>query len=482
MVDVVRLRFSLLAFLPLPVALPCLFSRFADPAIALPLGFAFGLAVLLIAAGIVLGLSAADREIEQAPLQQPSAVASALLPGLVLRLDPHGQVLSADGRDRDTLLAHMLKPHGRPFAEQLHVADRIGFLQALDALRLGDDDAILELRLQRATREREEGAILMVRLDLVAERDSSGRLIGVVAQMKDASRMLVERLQLKTLRQAVETAEETKSRFLAAVSHELRTPLNAILGFSEILGGEYFGKLQNERQREYVQLIHQSGAHLLQVVNAMLDVSKIEAGHFELQKESFPVAATIRDCESMLALQARDKNVVLQSRLAADLGSVVADERALRQILINLVGNAIKFTDAGGAVMIDASVQSGMLNLAVSDTGIGISDEKLPMIGRPFAQVHSDYARRYDGTGLGLSLVKGLVALHGGVFQIASRLGEGTVVTVRLPLDGVAVSGGAAADTPAVEFPPRLKRRDEADLPIDQAAWEDKKTSATARG
>nr|WP_209949041.1 HAMP domain-containing sensor histidine kinase [Rhizobium halophytocola] len=469
------MRCALLAFVPKPFVLPCLLLLVVDPTTALPLGFALGLALLLLAAGLVLAVSVVRDEPEDIaahPSASRQSVPSALLPGLVLRLDAQGHVVSADGRDRDALFRQMREPYGRPLAEQFHVADRIGFLQALDALRLGEDDAIVELRLQRPSPERQDGPFMMVRLDMVAERGADGGLDGVFVQLRDATQTLIDRLEMRALRQAADAAEETKARFLAAVSHELRTPLNAILGFSDILGGEYFGKLQNDRQREYVQLIHQSGTHLLSVVNAMLDMSKIEAGRFELQKEDFPIAQTIRECEAMLALQARDKNVVLSSRFGPDLGHMVADPRALRQILINLVGNAIKFTETGGAVMIDAAVADGMLTVAVSDTGIGIAEDKLPLVGRPFAQIHNDYARRYEGSGLGLSLVKGLIGLHGGRFKLASRQGEGTVVTISLPLDGHGeLAQPVHEDTAPVEFPPRLKDGDRHAPAAEEALW-----------
>jgi cell cycle sensor histidine kinase DivJ len=241
----------------------------------------------------------------------------------------------------------------------------------------------------------------------------------------------------------------------------LRTPLNAILGFSDVLAGEYFGKLANDRQREYVGLIRQSGAHLLSVVNTMLDMSKIEAGRYELLTEPFMIGEAMETCRAMLDLSAREKGITLTSRSARGLGEVVADRRAIQQILINLAGNAIKFTQSGGVVSIDAMQDGADLLISVSDTGIGIAPEKLEFIGQPFMQVENAYTRSYEGTGLGLSLVKGLVALHGGRFTIASRPGEGTVVTISLPADGSGVGGNRddAKEGPEdrFEFPPRLK-------------------------
>jgi cell cycle sensor histidine kinase DivJ len=184
----------------------------------------------------------------------------------------------------------------------------------------------------------------------------------------------------------------------------------------------------------------------------MLDMSKIEAGRYELVKEPFEINSVLRSVDEMLALEASRKGVVFSTRLSRGLGEVVADRRAVKQILINLANNAIKFTEQGGVVSIDAIMQAGRLELRVSDTGIGIPAEKLALIGSPFMQVQNDYTRRYEGTGLGLALVKGLVALHGGEFAISSTEGKGTVITVSLPLDGNGEATGGL-----LEFPPRLQ-------------------------
>jgi cell cycle sensor histidine kinase DivJ len=312
-------------------------------------------------------------------------------------------------------------------------------------------------------------------MDMTAVRCADGALTGGQAQILDIEGEMQIRDAVSRKEDEVVAAHETKSRFLAAVSHELRTPLNAILGFSDILAGEYFGKLENDRQREYVQLIRQSGAHLLSVVNTMLDMSKIEAGRYELMLEPFVVGETVTECERMLSLQAASRGVKLTSRLSRNLGEAVADPRALRQVIINLVGNAIKFTEAGGAVIIDASRLGRDLVISVSDTGIGMTADKLAVIGRPFTQVHNDLNRNYEGSGLGLSLVKGLIALHGGTFAVSSRPGEGTVVTVTLPLDGSGAVAQAANEDNMVEFPPRLKGepasrgRESEEIAYDQA-------------
>ncbi|MGV8936050.1 MAG: sensor histidine kinase [Allorhizobium sp.] len=457
---VVLRRVAQLFILPL-VVVPALLSFFYGAALALPIGMAVVVAFFLISAVCAIGvtrLSADARKGAQASAET-GLVSAEFCPGLLLTMDASGSVQAAHGRDRDLYLSYLREPLSRPFVEQVHVSDRIAFARALDRLRQGENTATVDLRIDRPMLARDQAQFMNVRMDMTARRDAAGSVYGVFGQLLDISGELRIRAEAAAMASEAEKANDAKSRFLAAVSHELRTPLNAILGFSDILIGEYFGKLANDRQREYVQLVRQSGGHLLSVVNAMLDMSKIEAGRYELMVEPFAVAETVKECENMLALQARDKGITLTSRLNRDLGEVVADQRALRQALINLVGNAIKFTEKGGAVTIDAAIDGADLKISVSDTGIGIDPDKIALLGQPFVQIHSDHSRAYEGSGLGLSLVKGLIALHGGTFAMASRPGEGTVVTLTIPVDG---SGVCAADDNegqgnTVEFPPRLK-------------------------
>ena len=235
-----------------------------------------------------------------------------------------------------------------------------------------------------------------------------------------------------------------KSRFLATMSHELRTPLNAIIGFSEMLSNDSL-VLDAARKLEYAKLINDSGRHLLSVVNGILDMSKMETGNFEITPEPFAPAQAIASCCDLLALKARDAGVEIKTRIAADLPDVVADRRAFNQILINLISNAIKFTPRGGRVTVGAICDGPKFAVTVEDTGVGIGEDDLPRLGEAFFQARASYDRRHDGSGLGLSIVKGLVQLHGGDIDIRSRLGEGTRVTVRLPID---CEGGRPAADP----------------------------------
>lgn len=380
------------------------------------------------------------------------------LSGLITFHNERGEVRSVHGSGAHDLLANVGELAGNGFVEQIHVSDRLQFLQAVDGLRAGEDARTVAVRMRCDDGVGEQEQFRHWSIQLAALRNRKGQFVGFLAQSQDITSEAV--LQLSYARKVgeAEAANQAKTRFLAAVSHELRTPLNAILGFSDILTSAYCSQPLDESQAEYVGLIRQSGQHLLEVINSMLDLSKIEAGRYELNLEAFDVREAISDCEAMLGQQARDKNIVLNTRVAKGHKQLVACRRAVQQILINLIANAIKFTEDGGIVTVDGSDQDGFTRIAVSDTGIGMSQEDLQKVGSPFVQVQTHNAREYEGTGLGLSLVKGLVELHDGRFSIESTLGVGTTVTIDLPLVGPR-GGTLAAETgpvPEPEFPPRL--------------------------
>jgi cell cycle sensor histidine kinase DivJ len=453
-IDIVRLRhLSIAAAVALPVV-PLALTAVLRPVLAFPVGAALVLSAFL---GLSAFAFSRSRQLQLQPLPAAAEdLAFDACPGLTLSLDAQGQVAKVGGRDRHGFPAALKDCEGHTLAERVHVSDRIALLQAFDMLRQGASAAQTDVRVRKAPSADDGRQFVPVRFDLTAIRNAEGSLVQVFAQAQDITEYDSLRREAERRQEEARSAHETKSRFLAAVSHELRTPLNAILGFSDVLAGEYFGKLANDRQREYVGLIRQSGGHLLSVVTAMLDMSKIEAGRYELLVEPFVAADAVETCRAMLDLQARDKGVMLTTRIARGLPDVTADRRAVQQILINLAGNAIKFTERGGVVSMDASLNGDDLVIAVSDTGIGIAPEKLGLLGQPFTQVENGYARNYEGTGLGLALVKGLVALHRGTFEMTSRPGEGTVVTVTLPLAGPDAGEGEDGTAEMVEFPPRL--------------------------
>jgi cell cycle sensor histidine kinase DivJ len=257
----------------------------------------------------------------------------------------------------------------------------------------------------------------------------------VVAIMRDVSKQKTLEQALADARAEAERNNVAKSRFLAIMSHELRTPLNAVIGFSEMLTKAEQLRIDGERRQEYVRLIHDSGGHLLEVVNDILDASRLETGDFKIVPEPFKPAVLIEGCREMLAPKARVLGVALQLRVPQQLPDIVADKRALKQISINLVANGLEFTSRGGTVTIDTAVDREHLVVSVEDTGIGIAPEHVGRLGDAFFQVRSSYVRTHNGAGLGLSIVKGLVKLDGGEVVIRSRVGEGTRVMVRLPLD-----------------------------------------------
>lgn len=278
------------------------------------------------------------------------------------------------------------------------------------------------------------GAALLQRQGEIV-RASAGREAAERKLIEALQQKEVERLRLSDLEQALESAQaqnQGKSRFLANMSHELRTPLNAIMGFSDIMRQRLFGPVA-DRYAEYAELIHESGSHLLELINDVLDMSKIEAERFELAKESFDAREAISAVLRLMRGQADRAGVNLRAVLPRQPLEADADRRAVKQIAINLIANALKFTPRGGAVTVSLSGEGKMLELSVSDTGVGIAADDLERLGRPFEQA-GDAGQRKAGAGLGLSLVRAFARLHGGDMMLESVVGSGTTVTVRIPV------------------------------------------------
>jgi cell cycle sensor histidine kinase DivJ len=319
---------------------------------------------------------------------------------------------------------------GQGLYDRVHVADRPAYLSALAEAARGDTRS-LEFRIRA---DAASVNFIWVEMRCRPLDDMPGSESEVVAVLRDVSERKTQEHALDLARAESERASAGKNRFLATMSHELRTPLNAIIGFSEMLTNEEIN-LPAERKQEHARLINESGRHLLSVVNGILDMSKMESGNFEITPEPFAPAEVVTGCCDILALKARKSGVELIVQAPHALPEIVADRRALSQVLINLVSNAIKFSDRGGRVTVTAAIEAASLKLTVEDIGIGIGSDDLPRLGEAFFQARASYDRRHDGTGLGLSIVKGLVQLHGGSTDIRSKLGVGTCVTVRLPLD-----------------------------------------------
>ena len=217
------------------------------------------------------------------------------------------------------------------------------------------------------------------------------------------------------------------------MSHELRTPLNAILGFSEVLAARMFGDV-NEKQAEYLQDILASGRHLLSLINDILDLSKVEAGRLELELGRFHLPTALDNALTLVRERASRHGIALEVRVDEGLGEIVGDERKIRQILLNLLSNAVKFTPEGGRIGVTATATDGLITISVSDTGIGIAPEDQEAVFEEFRQVGRDDARKLEGTGLGLTLAKKFVELHGGQIGVRSQVGQGSTFTFTLPV------------------------------------------------
>lgn len=239
-------------------------------------------------------------------------------------------------------------------------------------------------------------------------------------------------------RRRAEAANKAKSRFLATMSHELRTPLNAIMGFSEVMKAEILGPMQNPVYREYAGNIHDSGRHLLNLINEILDLSRIEAGRYELHEEPLRLADVAEDCHRLLKLRAESKGLSISEEFNADLPQVWADQRAIRQICLNLMSNALKFTPKGGRITVTiAMTEDGGQRLSVRDTGPGIPKEEIPKVMQAFGQGSLAHQTAEGGTGLGLPIVKKLIELHGGRFELHSELRKGTEGIIFLPRERI---------------------------------------------
>jgi signal transduction histidine kinase len=295
----------------------------------------------------------------------------------------------------------------------------VGYRAALSVPLLREEQIIGSLSLTRKTPGEFSPEVVELLKTFATQSALAIQNARLFRELADKSRLL-------------EAASRHKSEFLANMSHELRTPLNAILGFSEVLAERMFGEV-NEKQAEYLQDILASGRHLLSLINDILDLSKVEAGRLELELGRFHLPTALDNALTLVRERASRHGIALDHAVDGRLGDIVADERKVKQILLNLLSNAVKFTPQAGRVGVTATVAEGVITIAVSDTGIGIAPEDQAAIFEEFRQVGRDDARKQEGTGLGLTLAKKLVELHGGQIWVRSQVGQGSTFTFTLP-------------------------------------------------
>ena len=339
------------------------------------------------------------------------------------------------GRGLDRLAGAQL---GARAASILHnnyeiLADRYGAAEAFPAVIRLMPDELLDSEMIGLLRRKQMHQVLVQKIDRLTAlnrqlQDKNVAPVQAQAELKAAE------TDMRHAKEQVDLANRAKTEFLANVTHQLRTPLNCIIGFSGTLLDDASEAGQEERHQSYARYIHQSGHHLAEIIDDILDVSRIETGNFRLMENRVDVARVIVACESMVTARTAEAGVALTSDIPADLPRLMADERVLKQILVNLLTNAIKFTPSGGWVAVRPGItHSGEYAIAVADSGIGIADEDIPTVLTPFGRVDNSPQRQQDGTGLGLPLVKSLTELHEGTFKLQSKLGAGTTATVYFP-------------------------------------------------
>ena len=356
----------------------------------------------------------------------------------VMRFGADGSVLFVSRSAERLFGCRRFELTGTGLVDRIHIMDRPAYMTAFAEANADGETRRVEIRMRHD--DPDTGAApkfiwVEASLSPVVDPEADEKRHEVVVLLRDVTARHDHELELQRARKAAEEASVAKSRFLATIGHELRTPLNAIVGFSEMMTSGVVGEL-SPQHKEYATLIHQSGNHLIEVVKMLLDMSRLEAGKFELQTEPFMPDTLVEPVFKMVDAMAREKSIRLMSDIPRSLPMLVADERVCRQILINLLSNAIKFSHEHSVITLEMRRQGRFVAIVVSDNGIGMPEEAIKRLGEPFFQAQAGLSRRYEGTGLGLSIVKGLVELHEGELHASSVPGEGTVMTVLLPING----------------------------------------------
>jgi cell cycle sensor histidine kinase DivJ len=382
---------------------------------------------------------------------------------LILRLSAAGEVLYASPAAQAVIGVPAVALFAKPLRDLVHSGDVKEAQRALVRAGYFGEEATIECRLAAGDGEpvwvelhcrpvRRPDAPRRKPLFGFLRRHAKGAArpgMEIIAIARDITRRHEHEEALKRAYSLAEAHSKAKSRFLANMSHEIRTPLNSILGFSQMIGAEMFGPIGHPRYLEYAGLIGESGNYLLELINDILDMAKIEAGKYVLSTEPLNLAATLERTLRVMMPQFREKGVKLEVDVAASLPEITADARAVRQMLFNLLSNALKFTPEGGRAKVRLCAEAGSMLIEVSDTGIGIAEKDLQRLARPFEQADDAHVRSQTGTGLGLALVKSLTHLHGGTLAIKSAPGRGTHIAIRLPLSGAATSGKPSAQIAA---------------------------------
>ncbi len=316
--------------------------------------------------------------------------------------------------------------------EMVHREDIARVNQAFQRAIIAENDYDMEFRIQQPN-----GDVRFIRCEGRCDFDDDGDVVALFGIMQDMTERIAYENDLRIAKEQAEQAYASKTQFLANMSHELRTPLNAIIGFSEMVEHQLLGPIGTEKYLEYIAGIRESGEHLLDLISDILDMSKIEAGKYELMLEEVSILKTLQLGLHMMEGRGYEAKVKLslEQEFDQDL-KIIADRRAILQILLNLLSNAVKFTPEGGQITVKGIAREDYLSVKVIDNGIGIPANKLASVTRPFEQVSMSYARDHEGSGLGLAISKELAEMHGGTLFVESKVGEGTTVTVRMPYDG----------------------------------------------
>jgi len=311
----------------------------------------------------------------------------------------------------------------------IHREDSGRMTQVFQRAMIEQNDYDIEFRITRG-----DGQTRFIRCEGRCEIDDEDDVTALYGIMQDVTETVLREQDLTKAKDSAERAYAAKSQFLANMSHELRTPLNAIIGFSEMMQHQLLGPIGNDKYIEYIAGIRESGEHLLDLISDILDMSKIEAGKYEIALERFNLIKTIKLAMHMMESRASDQKVKLSSALNIEELTVTADRRAIMQVVLNVVSNAVKFTKEQGFVTLNLDNTDTHFTITVEDNGIGIPANKLANITNPFEQVECSYTRQHDGSGLGLAITKELVEAHGGTLKIESQLDVGTTVRIKMPL------------------------------------------------